>query len=486
MTPAQEAWFVELRAAIAKTQRGDTKGSEADLLRLRQSPVFGTVTSGLRASIDIMLAGCEQANGEAEAAYGDMLLAGQTDPGIRTAQYWLSLSILASVTRRYDVAADAMAGSISTSPADAANLDSGLLRDTVNDTHSLKDGEQHRQVLLEALRQIDYAPRNGVDMATVQFFWFELFEIDVAQARDSDARELLKKIDIPSMIASIRADGRYRRYVEGNPMFTDGAAINERYVGNRKAFADAHPRQIGSVATQAVSLMEVGRLVDALALLDDALGKVNAAAGQTAFDDQKDNLRWALDYRNRVLWRMGRWDEAITTQTKARDNAAASGGDVVSQKINLADLLYLRGRARDALIELNGVTNDTASDYGLMEAEQVRVCSYAQLGDRDRLKASLDTLRSHRDDAPNPLRAALACADDEAGLAAMIIARLDDPLTRNDELGALQIYLPEPHPTDFEALVSKRFEAVRDRADVRAAVAKYGFIEAYPVYAPSR
>jgi tetratricopeptide (TPR) repeat protein len=449
--------------------------------------VFATVTPGLRASIDIMLAGCEQANGESEAAYGDMLLAGQTDPGIRTAQYWLSLAILASVTRRYDVAADAMAGCISASPADAASLDSDLLREIVNDTHSLKDGETHRQVLLEALRQVNYAPPNGVDIGIVESFWFELFEIDVAQGRDAEARDLLKKIDRPSTIAKIRADARYRRFVEGNPMFTDGASINERYVANRKAFADAHPRQIGSRATQAVSLMEVGRVVDALALLDDALAKVNAApAGQLAFDDQKDNLRWALDDRNRVLWRMGRWDEAIATQTRARENAAVSGGDSVSQKINLADLLYLRGRPRDALAELTGVTTDTASDYGLMEAEEVRACSYAQLGDRDGLKAALDTLRTHRDDAPNPLRAALQCADDEDGLAATIVARLDDPLTRNDELGALQIYLPEPHPTEFEALMNKRFDTVRNRADVRAAVAKYGFIEAYPVYAPNR
>ncbi len=204
-----------------------------------------------------------------------------------------------------------------------------------------------------------------------------------------------------------------------------------------------------------------------------------------AFDDQRENLRWALDYRNRVLWRMGRWDEAIATQAKARDSATASGGDSVSQRINLADLLYLRARPREALGELTGVTNDTASDFGLMEAEEVRACSYAQLGDRERLKTSLDTLRTHRDDAPNPLRAALECADDEDGLAAMIIARLDDPLTRNDELGALQIFLPEPHPTDFEALMNKRLDTVRNRADVRAAIARYGVVETYPIYAPS-
>lgn len=486
MTASQEAWFVALRGAIAKTQHGDTKGAEADLIALRQDANFAAATPGLRASIDIMLAGCEQANGELEAAYGDMLLAGQTDPGIRSAQYWLSLSVLAGMTRRYDVAADAMAGSIATNPGQAANLDSDLLRDIVNDTHSLKNGDTHRQVLLEALRQIDYAPHNGLDIWTVQWFWFELFEIDVAQGLEAGAYDLLKKIDVPSTIARIRADNRYRRLVAGNPAFTDGAAINERYVANRKAFADAHPRQIGSVATHALSLMEVGRLVDALALLDGAIAKAIAAPPtQPAFDDERENLRWALDYRNRVLWRMGRWDDAIATQIKARDNAVAAGGDSVSQKINLADLFYLRAKPREALAELVGITSDTASDYGLMEAEEVRVCSYVQLGDRDKLKASLDTLRAHRDDAPNPLRAALKCVDDEDGLAAMIIARLDDPLTRNDELGALQIYLPEPHPTEFEALLEQRFETVRSRTDVQAAIARYGSIEQWLVFAPN-
>ena len=433
-----------------------------------------------------MLAGCEQANGEAEAAYGDMLLAGQTDPGIRSAQYWLSLSVLAGTTHRYDIAAVAMAGSVTADPKQALNLDSELLRDTINATHSLKDGTTDRQALLEALRAVDYAPRNGLDIQTVQYFWFELFEIDVAQARDVDARNMLKKIDIPSLIAHIRSDARYRRYIQGNPAFMDNSAINELYVSNRKAFADAHPRQIGSTATLALALMEVGRLVDAQALLDDAILRANSTqGGQPAFDDQRENLRWALDYKGRQLWLEGRWDDAIAAQTQARANALASGGDSVSQTINLADLLYLRGRAREALAQVAGVTGANASDYGLMEAEEVRACAFAQLGDRDKLKSSLDLLRSHRDDAPNPLRAALECADDEDGLAAMIVARLDEPLTRNDELAALQRYLPEPHPTDFQVLMNKRFDTVRNRDDVRAAIAKYGVVETYPVFAPT-
>ncbi|RKP55671.1 hypothetical protein [Pararobbsia silviterrae] len=488
LNASQQAWLGALRAAIAKTQRGDTKGAETDLVAIRADPNFATASVGLQASIDIMLAGCEQANGEVDAAYADMLRAGQSDPAIRSAAYWLSLSVLASTTRRYDIAAVAMAGSVSADTARAAQLDSRLLRDIVNDTHSLKDGEPDRELLLRALDEAHYAPRNGVDIWTVESFWLELFELDVAHGRDADARALLDRIDIPSMIASIRADSRYRRFVEGNPAFSDGAQINERYVANRKTFADAHPRQIGSVAAHAVALMEVGRFVDALALLDDAIARAAppAASAPHAFDDERENLRWALDDRSHVLWRMGRWDEAIATETQARENAMSAGGDMVSQRINLADLLYLRGKPRDALAELAGVTSETASDYGLLEADEVRVCAAVQLGDQDMLKTSLDRLRSHRDDAPGPLRAALMCADDEAGLAAMIAARLDDPLTRNDELGALQIHLPEPHPTEFEALLAKRFDAVRNRAEVRAAIDKVGFVEPYAFYAPNR
>jgi hypothetical protein len=91
---------------------------------------------------------------------------------------------------------------------------------------------------------------------------------------------------------------------------------------------------------------------------------------------------------------------------------------------------------------------------------------------------------AHRDDAAGPLRAALQCADDQDGLAAIIIERLDDPLTRNTELAFVQAYLPEPHPTPYDNVMLDRLHAVLARPDVHAAIARYGVVESYPVFPP--
>ena len=69
-----------------------------------------------------------------------------------------------------------------------------------------------------------------------------------------------------------------------------------------------------------------------------------------------------------------------------------------------------------------------------MAAEEVRACAYAQLNDQSSLAKSLDYIRSHATDGYGPTRSALLCANDLDGLAAITIARLDDPLLRNDTL----------------------------------------------------
>ncbi len=134
--------------------------------------------------------------------------------------------------------------------------------------------------------------------------------------------------------------------------------------------------------------------------------------------------------------------------------------------------------------ELADLHNESASVYGQMVAEQVRACAYATLGDKDKLKASLDIIRAHESDARDLLASSLTCAGDEDAVAALTIARLDDPDQRNDELVNDQDYLPAPHPTAYDKAYTDHFANVLKRPDVKAAIAKYGVVESYPAFPP--
>jgi hypothetical protein len=93
-------------------------------------------------------------------------------------------------------------------------------------------------------------------------------------------------------------------------------------------------------------------------------------------------------------------------------------------------------------------------------------------------------MRTHNSEAPGLLAAALTCAGDEDGAAALLIGRLDDPDQRNGELVSDQDYLPAPHPTVYDQAVDVHVRNILKRPDVRAAIAKYGVIESYSAFAP--
>ena len=481
---ASPAWVRPFRVAVAELKAGDVKAAEAGLVEISQAPDLAYAPPQIRYTVYFLLGGCQEAGGEAAGAYATLIKAGEIMPSARHRDYWRMLMVAANAVHEDYVAVDALRNLIADDAASANDIDAGTIEELLDATRGMKDGGIHRCEMLDTLWQVKYAPKNAIDEQTMQSFWSELFQCDVDDGAETKAREVLAEIDSPAEIAGLRADNRYRRFVDGDPRFADSAAVNQRYIADRQALMVAHPRQIGAVEAAANALMETDHLQQALALLDDALAKIVAAPkDQPAFDDLNSNLRWVFDARTRVLARVGRWDEVLAAQTRARDDALAHGEDVVSQRINLGDFLYRLQRSQAALDEVKDVAVADASPYGLMEAEEVRACAYAQLGYKARLRTSLDLMHTHRDEAVEPLRTALQCADDEDGLAALIRERLDDPLTRNAELTFVQTYLPEPHATPYDEVMQSRLHAVLARSDVRAAIARYGVVEAYPLFA---
>ncbi len=467
-----------IKAALAKLDAGDVKGAEKDLAALVNDPALAAAPPLNRSQALFLLGLCERLDEHPEAALKHFAAAGDAYPDLRNQAYWIEVARANYSLEHYAEVGDALANAVTVDPEDANDVSTEFLWVALRELKKLKDGGAHRRQLLEALYQAHYDP-NAAPTAG-EAMRVDLFELYAEAGEDAKARAMLPTFATPDSVVALRADNRYRRLVVDDPDFKDFAAIqdnNIRHLRNRQA---AGSLPVSEALAQA--LMTANRLPEAMDVVENAL-RIGDLAPQTG-DDEGDTTKWLLDTRTRILEKMGRWDEVEAAQVKARDAALKEGVDLVSQKINLADLYNRLGRPQDALKELGDLHNDGASVYGQMVAEQVRACAYAVLGDKDRLKASLDLMRTHNSEAPGLLATALTCAGDEDGAAALLIARLDDPEQRTGELVSDQDYLPAPHPTVFDQKVDVHVKNILKRPDVRAAIAKYGVIESYPAFSP--
>ena len=464
--------------AATRMDADDEKGAEPDLKALIASPHFAGASTLTQARALTLLGICESVDGEPDAGLQHLIQAGKTNPDVRDRTYWVELAFVAYDLHKDELTGEAFSNTVVADPERAGALSPGLIYETLRRLQKLQDGGAHRRQLLEALTTAGYDP--GDDPTAGETIRRDLFEVYAEAGEDAKARALLPDLVEPDTIVALRADNRYRRLVVDNPDFNNFAAMQDRYIEilrNRQASGGLPYAQ-----ALALSLMTANRLPEALKVVDNALAIGDLAAG--AHSDQGDQTKWLLDTRTRILALMGRWDEVEAAQVKARDSALKEGVDLVSQKINLADLYNRLGRPQDALKELSDLHDDKASVYGQMVAEQVRACAYAGLGDKDKLKASLDIIRAHAGEARDLLASSLTCAGDEDAVAALTIARLDDPAQRNDELVNDQDYLPAPHPTAYDAAYDMHFRNVLKRPDVQAAIAKYGVVESYPAFPP--
>lgn len=172
---------------------------------------------------------------------------------------------------------------------------------------------------------------------------------------------------------------------------------------------------------------------------------------------------------------------------RAHEISRQNQSDMVSHKINLGGFHNSLARPKDALKAVSHIADKDASTYGQMSAEEVRACAYAQMGDSAKLKASLDKMMAPENAkiGYRPLETALLCAKESDRLAQFIIARLDDPKTRNSALMGLQTYLPTPGATAQDKVLATRQAAVIARDDIQAAVKKYGRIISIPTQPPN-
>jgi len=298
------------------------------------------------------------------------------------------------------------------------------------------------------------------------------------QGRVEDARRVLQGIvDVDSVI-EMRVDRRFDP-LRGDPAFAaqlDVAAAVRKDVARSRAAMQANPQSLESVYLHASVLHGVLRDAEGLAVVDEALAR--DAADPAAFADAQEYRNWVVNLRGYFLYGLGRRDEGRAALVMAA-GLAERGEPNVSNIINLGGFLVDEGRAAEAVALIPRIGE--ASPYGQGWIEAIRACAGVQLKDEKMRTAGLAHLKAHEADNPGAYSRALLCSNDLDGAAALMIRRLEDGEQRVDALLALQV-MPDAgqHDLPFARTLRVRRAALRDRADVRAAVDKVGRIERFP------
>lgn len=322
--------------------------------------------------------------------------------------------------------------------------------------------------LLDALFAAHWQPTNS--SVVVDGLWFKLATVHLAAGDEAGAEAAMALIHDPDTMVSLRIDRRFDAVVAKHRERYDVPAALNWELARSAADTAAAPDKLEALDMHVQYLLEQGHYDEALTIIDGAIARMKA--NPKAFSDQADQANWALDFRARVLERLGRFDEALAMR-EAAAKLDENGGANVSQAINLADIdvdLNHPQEALDAMAKLGRM-----SGYGQMAFEQTRTCAYAELGDKTAMAASLAFVQAHADDAPSLAVQADLCAGDMDDAARLTIKLLAAPGQRGSVLSSLQDYRDSPTPPHAQAMHAAML-ALRARPDVAAAIDKVGRI----------
>jgi tetratricopeptide (TPR) repeat protein len=431
----------------------------------------GKLSAELEAALDTIVAGCAFEAGAKDKAYAFALQGTRLDES--PDELWrLRLSIELDTKKL----AAAVATVEAMSQGRGAALDGAPMQWLFELDRDLKEAglKSERKRLLRILTADAYAPTETLGDA--QAFRYTYAKLLAEEGDGAGARAMLATITSPYLLTDVLFEPRLAALF---PAGLDLRAATEAALAKDRALAERYPDRLGPIVGAAGDLRLLGRSQEALDLLQPALAR---AADKEAFADAEDKLPWAWDGAARANTQLGRYEEAA----KAFAAGAAlgeSGMLNVSQVINLAHLQVRFGHPRDALKTL-AVFDDPkrqASPFGDMEMRLARGCAHAAAGNAQAAAADLAYAEAHAKDHPAALGYLYLCLDRIDQAAAFFIQRLDDPDKRGEILRDFSDYDPPPRPVP--AQFGGKVEAVKARADVKAAIARAGGLRRIPLQA---
>ncbi len=355
---------------------------------------------------------------------------------------------------------------------------SWLMNRTVRETGKDPKFHQLRLDLVNALFDANYKGRYGVEPS---YLW-QLGATDALERKDPKrAREFARRITDSSILVAMRIDKRFDALISEDPKQFDVQAAAEREVRQAKAIMKDNPKTLNAVVMYGYSLNTVGRFDELLALADGTLAKLaQAPAKNPPYEDLDDSLNWIHNHKATALRALGRWDEAAAVLAAWGGNEH-NKGDKVSQAINLGFFYNEMGRGEDALKAVAGLDPKDMSGYGSTQCQFVRFQAYQLLGKSDEANAIVAWMREHKADSLDTAQDTLLQAGDADGAAALFLKRLDDESERAGALASIQHYATTPR-TEQQKKLDALKETFLARADVVAAIDKYGRRETFPIH----
>ena len=328
-----------------------------------------------------------------------------------------------------------------------------------------------RTDMLLALYQRRWLPSDG---GTASGFWLELVRLQLLQNEPGPAARTASLIDDPDDIIAMRSDFRFRQVLKSSNVESNAHRAALKRLDRFKGEVQSHPRSLGAVVRLMHAMSALRMDAEILTLAGTVDRRMSAEkAGESAYEDSATEVPWIWDERAEVLRHLGRFDEALEELRRA--SLWEGTRDKVSHAINLAALRCEMGMPEEAMAGLP--SGETASAYGKMQIEAVRLAAAVQLGRGAEASAALGYLREHGRDAPTTLQNALLKAGEYDEAERWLLARLDDPFMSLRALLELQQFSEPRYPP--AAKWHSRSAELKSQPSVLAAVRKIGDIDRY-------
>lgn len=460
--------------AVAAYEAGEFQRSYDLVKPLADTPIGRALPDKPKAGLYFMIAASAWSIRAYPEAYEAAKQATTLDGTV--GRYWLTRAYLAGRQKQPKDAIDSIALLARQEPALLGEMEIGQVRALYALTLDQKNGAALRFTLLEALYASKWKPSDPLEEPF--WLWTDYATMLADKGLNTRAALVAQRVSEPADIIKMRVDRRFASVVAQDPAHFDPIAAAKADVATARAEVAAHPDRLKAVIHLARALLALNQTTEALAALDTTAAKAKAPA----FKDIDDELSWALNLRSIVLIRLGRHEEGLAV---LREGAAQKeeGQLNTSQVLNLGGVYVDLGRPKEALETVAKV--GAMSEFGEAVKLQVEACAYAQLGDDKAMRARIEALRKLNAFNPGALETALLCANDLDAVAAIWLERVKDPEKRAGLLYKVQDFPKRAHRGVYEVEIDRRFDVVKARPEVRAAILRYGSIETielYPVY----
>jgi tetratricopeptide (TPR) repeat protein len=306
--------------------------------------------------------------------------------------------------------------------------------------------------------------------------YFRSILIDSALGRHdrSRAAALARTIVTPDSLISMLTSRRYDGLLQG-----DAAATLDRAIANldrvSAAAAAARPDDYMAILVRAHFLRGVGRYDEALTLLRPYLADV---AATTAHDAQG---MWLINEAASVLQRLGRSAEAVALMRQLVALDLGAYPELIGPRINFAGLLVKTGHAEEALAYAAGMESQLsqgANEFGRTLMASTVVCALSNLGRAGEAAPRIERMRAQASANWKALHEAYLCLNDLDSAEALLIRQLGGAQPE-DAILMLQDYRPDV-PSAVDAALRQRFDTLRARPAVVAALARVGRVMRLP------